>query len=525
MIKIKYMKKILFLVMTFSACLLSCNRVDVLTEAANGTLSVKVADITDYITVETKSSGIDYGDLSNYDVVIDGPTKKTGKYGEMFNGQIVELGSGKYSITVTSPATEPAAFEQPIYQAYEEFQIIAGEVTDLSLTCTPYNCMVTFELTENFIKELASYEVSVTNGLGVLTWVKNATTNDFDVNNPKAGYFLARGLEVKVKGYRSIDNTEATAVYYVKNPQPAEHHIIKLDAKVTGTINGITISVVSTFNEVKDDIYVDGMGESYIDRPDFGDGDDEEVIDMNPTISWDGNTYFDPVTVVETSEVRMVINAPAGIKSFRVNVSDNFKAALGMMTKTNLAELVPKVDENGQPILKEKKDGAGNVVYQEKRDENGNIVYQTNPDGSFVYKTDEKGEVIYETDEEGNSVPVKVPVMEPVMVPDMDIVPILDENENPIPLVGVDYIDLIEHAFIWYPLNLPVAGDVKDQTQIVFELTPFIPTLCGAAAGMTVQFMLEAYDNNDVKVRWTDISGEKYDPVVTMGVKCEPRLD
>lgn len=505
MIKIKYMKKILFLVMTFSACLLSCNRVDVLTEAANGTLSVKVADITDYITVETKSSGIDYGDLSNYDVVIDGPTKKTGKYGEMFSGQIVELGSGKYSITVTSPATEPAAFEQPIYQAYEEFQIIAGEVTDLSLTCTPYNCMVTFELTENFIKELASYEVSVTNGLGVLTWVKNATTNDFDVNNPKAGYFLARGLEVKVKGYRSIDNTEATAVYYVKNPQPAEHHIIKLDAKVTGTINGITISVVSTFNEVKDDIYVDGMGESYIDRPDFGDGDDEEVIDMNPTISWDGNTYFDPVTVVETSAVRMVINAPAGIKSFRVNVSDNFKAALGMMTNTNLAELVPKVDENGQPILKEKKDGAGNIIYQEKLDEEGNVM------------RDEEGNVIYETDENGERIPV--------MVQDMEIVPILDEAGKKIPLVGVDYIDLIEHAFIWYPLNLPVAGDVKDQTQIVFELTPFIPTLCQAAAGMTVQFMLEAYDNNDVKVRWTDISGEKYDPVVTMGVKCEPRLD
>jgi hypothetical protein len=505
MIKIKYMKKILFLVMTFSACLLSCNRVDVLTEAANGTLSVKVADITDYITVETKSSGIDYGDLSNYDVVIDGPTKKTGKYGEMFNGQIVELGSGKYSITVTSPATEPAAFEQPIYQAYEEFQIIAGEVTDLSLTCTPYNCMVTFELTENFIKELASYEVSVTNGLGVLTWVKNATTNDFDVNNPKAGYFLARGLEVKVKGYRSIDNTEATAVYYVKNPQPAEHHIIKLDAKVTGTISGITISVVSTFNEVIDDIYVDGMGESYIDRPDFGDGDDEEVIDMNPTISWDGNTYFDPVTVVETSAVRMVINAPAGIKSFRVNVSDNFKAALGMMTNTNLAELVPKVDENGQPILKEKKDGAGNIIYQEKLDEEGNVM------------RDEEGNVIYETDENGERIPV--------MVQDMEIVPILDEAGKKIPLVGVDYIDLIEHAFIWYPLNLPVAGEVKDQTQIVFELTPFIPTLCQAASDMTVQFMLEAYDNNDVKVRWTDISGEKYDPVVTMGVKCEPRLD
>ena len=67
------MKKILFLALTISACLISCNRVDVLTETAKGTLSVKVADLADYITVETKSSGIDYADVSNYDVVIDGP--------------------------------------------------------------------------------------------------------------------------------------------------------------------------------------------------------------------------------------------------------------------------------------------------------------------------------------------------------------------------------------------------------------------------------------------------------------------
>ena len=497
------MKKILFLALMLAASLVSCKQIDITTET--GSLAIAVTDLSDYVVVETKTGGIDYNDYNNYDVVIEGPTKISGKYGELFLGKIVELGSGNYTITVTSPATEPAAFEQPIYRAYEEFVIKAGEVTDLKLTCVPYNCKVTIELSENFKKELATYEVDVTNGLGHLVWTKDASKDDFA--DGKAGYFLARGLEVKVKGFRSIDNTEANAVYYVKNPQPAEHHIIKLDAKVTGSVGGITIDVVTTFNEVSDDIYIGGIDEDYVNRPDFGDEDQTEEQDMSPTITWDGNAYFDPVMVEESSIVRMVIKAPAGIKSFRVNVSENFKGALGMMTNTEIAELVQKKDpETGEPLYKEKKDGAGNIIYQEKRDENGNIMYDE------VSK-----EVIYETDENGNKIPV--------MVPDYEVVKILGEDGKPVKLTGVDYIDLIEHAFIWYPLNLPVAEDVKDQTEIVFELTPFIPTLCGAASGMTVQFMLEAYDNNDVKVRWTDMSGKKKDPVVTMGVNVEPQLD
>ena len=490
------MKKILFLALMLAASFVSCKQIDITTET--GSLSLAVTDLSDYVVVETKNGGIDYNDFNNYDVVIEGPTKITGKYGELFLGKIVELGSGSYKITVTSPATEPAAFEQPIYRADEEFVIRAGEVTDLKLTCVPYNCKVTIELSENFKKELATYEVDVTNGLGHLVWTKNTVKDDFA--DGKAGYFLARGLEVKVKGFRSIDNTEANAVYYVKNPQPAEHHIIKLDAKVTGSIGGITIDVVTTFNQVSDDIYIGGMDEDYVNRPDFGDEDQTEEQDMTPTITWETNEYFDPVKVIESSVVRMVIKAPAGIKSFKVNVSDNFKAALGMMTNTNVAELVQKKDPvTGELLYKQKMDGAGNNVYQEKRDENGNIIYQTNDDG------------------------MKVPVMEPVIVPDYEVVPVIGEDGKPVKLEGVDYIDLIEHAFIWYPLNLPVADEVKDQTEIVFELTPFIPTLCGAADGMTVQFMLEAYDNNNVKVKWTDMSGKKKDPVVTMGVNVEPQ--
>lgn len=403
------MKKILISALMLTAGLVSCNRIEISNEGPKGGLALNVSDSTEYVIVETKA-GTDYGDLLTYDVVIDGPTKVSEKYASL-TGRVVELGSGHYTITITSPQTSPAAFNQPIYSATESFEIKAGEVTSLDMVCTPANTMVTIELSENFKKELATYEVVINNGLGELVWTKDETKDDFASN--LVGFFLPRGLEVKVKGHRSIDNTEATAVYYVKNPQPAEHHIIKLDAKVTGQIGGITIDFVTTFNEVENDIHVDGMDEGYVDRPDFdgSEGEGEEEEDNNaPAIIWADNPFFDPISIQKGDEISLTIKAPLGLKTFRVEVSDNFKAAVSMIAQK-------------------------------------------------------------------------------------------------------DYIDLINDADIWRPFGLPVGDQVAGQTELVFELTPFIDTLCGAAAGMTVEFILLATDVNDTEVL---LNGDT--PVVTINV-------
>jgi len=403
------MKKIIFLALMLTASLASCNRVEVDNKGQIGTLALNVSGDTEYIVVETKG-GVDYSDLSTYDVVINGPTKVSMKYAEL-TGQVVELGSGSYTITVTSPYTSPAAFNQPIYSATESFEIRAGEVTSLDMTCTPANTMVSINLSDNFKKELATYEVVINNGMGELVWTKDETKDDFASN--LIGYFLPRGLEVKVKGHRSIDNTEATAVYYVKNPQPAEHHIINLDAKVTGQIGGITIDFSTTFNEVENDIHVDGMDEGYVDRPDFDgseDGGSEEENTTDPTIIWDANPFFDPISIQKGDQISLTIKAPLGLKTFRVEVSDNFKAAVSMIAQK-------------------------------------------------------------------------------------------------------DYIDLINDADIWSPFGLPVGDQVAGQTELVFELTPFIDTLCGAAAGLTVEFILVATDANDTEVL---LDGDT--PVVTINV-------
>ena len=390
------MRKIFILTILSALSLVSCNQNFIGSDAdpaQKGSLALTVSNLTDYVTIVTKAdAAIDYTDTDNYDVIIDGPTKLQMKYSELA-GRVIELGSGSYSITVVSPSTLPAAFEQPIYRAYQTFVINAGEVTPLELVCTPYNCKVTIELTENFKKELATYEVVVNNGLGSLVWSKNESKDDFGVG--LAGYFTPRGLEVKVKGHRSIDNKEATAIHYVQNPKAGEHHIIKLDAKVTGQIGGITIQVLTEFNEVTNDIEIGGLDEEYVDRPDF-DGNEDfggEDVSTAPSILWAANPFFEPYTISPSSEVSMVINAPLGFETFIVEVSENFKPAIKVFTQSD-----------------------------------------------------------------------------------------------------VDYIDLINHGSIWSTVGLPVGDAIKGQTSITFELTPFISTLCNAAAGMTVDFILKAGD-------------------------------
>lgn len=437
-----HMKKILYFVMMLPFFVASCNSVKVdpsrpeSSEAEKGQLVLKTVSFADYLTVETKADDmIDYSDLSAYIVTITGPTEVPQQtYGE-FSGKIIELGSGDYTITVTSPYLEPAAFEQPIYSVTEDFTIVAGEVTALNLELTPANCKVTIELTENFVKELATYEVVVSNGLGSLTWEKTDAINDFAAN--KAGYFLPRGLEVKVKGHRSIDDTEATVTYYVKNPQPAEHHNLLIDATVTGSVGGISITVKTEYNTVNNDILIGEVTDKYVDRPDdIGGGstdeggEDEPGSDdsaNDPAIDWAENPYFDPWDLKVDDVIDVVITAPRGLKTFKVEVSENFKAAVAMIT------------------------------------------------GAYGFP-------------------------------------------------GADYIDLVEHASVWSQLGLPVGDAIVEKTEVVFSLTPFISTLCGAAGGMTVDFILIATDSNDVPITIEEYSIDySYDyphtyPIVTLNV-------
>ena len=340
------MKKILFSVMIAAVALTACRKnVEVATE---GELSLSFASLADDFEIVTKAND----NIDEFNVTIFRPKDRWQMdfvYGEK-KGDMIKLGSGDYEITATSPVLEDASWDLPIYKGTQDFKIVAGQVTPLNLTCELDNVKVTFVLSENFKKELSTYNVTVSNGKGELTWVKEGTTDDFAAE--KAGYFTAAPLDITVTGHRAIDDTDATTFMTITNVEPKDHHIINLDAKVTGHIgdgegNGIKIEISTEVTEKKDDVYVDGLEEIPVQGGD--DSDDEEnpdqpAVSTAPVLLWEANPEFAPTELenISSSGIIGVSWAQSGGESAGL-LKERYLAADGI--------------ENVRAILDEVEDG------------------------------------------------------------------------------------------------------------------------------------------------------------------------
>ena len=181
----------------------------------------------------------------------------------------LDLPSGHYSITASSLYQEPAAWDQPIYSGTKEFNIVTGELTSVGIVCTLANMKVTIATTANFNEEVSSYTVKVTNAYDwkapdvaqkTLTWEKNSERDD--ITECREGYFTVAPLLISVDGYRSIDYDAPDNVCHVEKAitrvSARDHHVIMLDAKVTGQA-GFDITIDTSVNEKVDDVEVPGF--------------------------------------------------------------------------------------------------------------------------------------------------------------------------------------------------------------------------------------------------------------------------
>lgn len=322
------MKKILFSVMIAAVALTACRKeVEVVTD---GELSFSVASLADDFEIVTKAND----NIDEFNVTIFRPKDRWQMdfvYGEK-KGEMIKLGSGDYEITVKSPVLKDADWDLPIFSGTQEFKIVAGQVTPVTVNCELSNVKVTFVLSEKFKKELSTYNVTVSNGKGELTWIKEGTTDDFAAE--KAGYFTAAPLDITVTGHRAIDDTDATTFMTITGVEPKDHHIINLDAKVTGHIgdgegNGIKIEISTEVTEKKDDVYVDGLEEIPVqggeeEGDDDGSENDQPVVTTTPQMIWESNKDFAPVDLEmdlnAKVDVEIMILAPEKIKEFLIYV-------------------------------------------------------------------------------------------------------------------------------------------------------------------------------------------------------------
>ena len=322
------MKRIFITIMAAAAVLASCDNAEVAGLKGKGTFMLQsVTANTDLNDVQIKPHGLP-SEL-NQDKLLaaleltiknseDANLKQTYKYLDIVN-KPVELSTGKYTVSAVSTDAKDAAWDQPLFSGSTDFAVVANAVSPVNLTCAMTNAVVSIKCSDTFKTEVNDYNIKVSDAKGnFLTWTKDNIAED--------GYFTAKELTVTIEGKRSLDNSTATVTGTIKNIQAKDHIILNIDAKVTGQVQQIVVTVDGSVKDRNENIFVDGFEEIEIPDPSQPDptptpDPEEPKVDPDaPSLVWDSNPTFEEREIKDEMDVEIVIKAPKTIKSFKVKV-------------------------------------------------------------------------------------------------------------------------------------------------------------------------------------------------------------
>ncbi len=342
------MKKIFITVLAAAAVLAGCREKTI--EQKSGLQLKIVTEQGDYVDKVVKSASEEV-DVNSFTVSVekkDGQFEQTWVYGQM--PSLVELSTGEYTVAVNSPESAPVAWNSPVYGGTKDFAIVGGTVTPVDLVCTLQNMKNSVYCSQHFMDQLTTFEVKIVNEDGHLVWGADEVgiyTEDESgaktiVKAPaKHAYFSVHPLSISVDGYRELDNTTANLKYEIKDVAARDHHIIYLDAYVTGQ-SAMTLSIDTSVNDKEVDFVIPGIDpdDSMIDddiEAGWDVSDEEETPEIPDTPStapyliWEANPDFEKMDIAEGMSVELMVYAPEKIKEFIVKVSDNFKGAIQML--------------------------------------------------------------------------------------------------------------------------------------------------------------------------------------------------
>lgn len=322
------MKRIFITIMAAAAVLASCDNAEVAGLKGKGTFMLQsVTANTDLNDVQVKPHGLP-SEL-NQDKLLaaleltiknseDANLKQTYKYLDIVN-KPVELSTGKYTVSAVSTDTKDAAWDQPLFAGSTDFAVVANAVSPVNLICSMTNVVVSIKCSDTFKTEVNDYNIKVSDAKGnFLTWTKDNIAED--------GYFTAKELTVTIEGKRSLDNSTATVTGTIQNIQAKDHITLNIDARVTGQVQQIVVTVETKVNDKPVDIFVDGFEEIEIPDPSQPDptptpDPEEPEVDPNaPSLVWESNPTFEEREIQDKMDVEIVIKAPKAIKGFKVKV-------------------------------------------------------------------------------------------------------------------------------------------------------------------------------------------------------------
>lgn len=325
------MKRTFITIMAAAAVLASCDNAEVAGLKGKGTFMLQsVTANTDLNDVQVKPHGLP-SEL-NQDKLLaaleltiknseDANLKQTYKYLDIVN-KPVELSTGKYTVSAVSTDAKDAAWDQPLFAGSTDFAVVANAVSPVNLICSMTNAVVSIKCSDTFKTEVNDYNIKVSDAKGnFLTWTKDNIAED--------GYFTAKELTVTIEGKRSLDNSTATVTGTIQNIQAKDHITLNIDARVTGQVQQIVVTVETKVNDKPVDIFVDGFEEIEIPDPSQPDptptpDPEEPEVDPNaPSLVWESNPTFAMIPLKQEMDVNVKILAPNRIKSLLVKVKSD----------------------------------------------------------------------------------------------------------------------------------------------------------------------------------------------------------
>ena len=360
------MKRTFITIMAAAAVLASCDNAEVAGLKGKGTFMLQsVTANTDLNDVQVKPHGLP-SEL-NQDKLLaaleltiknseDANLKQTYKYLDIVN-KPVELSTGKYTVSAVSTDAKDAAWDQPLFAGSTDFAVVANAVSPVNLTCSMTNAVVSIKCSDTFKTEVNDYNIKVSDAKGnFLTWTKDNIAED--------GYFTAKELTVTIEGKRSLDNSTATVTGTIQNIQAKDHITLNIDARVTGQVQQIVVTVETKVNDKPVDIFVDGFEEIEIPDPSQPDptptpDPEEPEVDPNaPSLVWESNPTFAMIPLKQEMDVNVKILAPNRIKSLLVKVKSDvlFNVLPNMVSKkyVDSENKIVTLDLIADPIAVEK---------------------------------------------------------------------------------------------------------------------------------------------------------------------------
>ena len=279
------MKRFIFLALSAVMILSGCSKEGNFNNIGGeyGTVSIKLASDGRFVT----KSGENVDVNAFYVKIKQGETtvKSYDRYSDMPN--TIDIAPGSYTIEAGSAAAADAAWDQPVYYGTQQFDVKAGDVLSLSVTCSLSNMKVTVTCTDNFFNEMEDdFEIAITNGKGTLIY------NKAKIEAGESGYFSVGTLTIDLTAKRKGTGDKIIDHRSISDGAAKDHFILNFDAVLTGEIglgaNGITLDY--TLNNREEHIIVPGEDETPVEP----DPEDEYL----PTITGDG--IGTPITISQS---------------------------------------------------------------------------------------------------------------------------------------------------------------------------------------------------------------------------------